>query len=151
MTPVFEKFSEVEAKRYYPQWITVAGHPAGGVTVQSQEDHIIRYPDHYDKWINTLNPPPKSEEELYAAVLAERNECIEFVKNYPTGTLLAKDIAKDLKKSRESGVSTKGIVQTGSLAPKKKATPGLPFAPADPVAVVDAAAQQAPSIEQRWG
>lgn len=152
MTPVFEKFSDVEAKRYYPQWVPVptVANPNAGATVQNQEDHVTRYPEHYDKWINTLNPPPKSEEELYSAVLAEREACIDFVKNYPTGTLLAKDIAKDLKKSRESGVSTKSVVQSGISAPKKKVTPGLPFAPAAPAdPAIDATQQN--GTDKVWG
>jgi hypothetical protein len=97
-----EQFSEIEKRKYWPQWVE-------GQVVKTQDDHMTRFPDHYEQWLTTINPPPKSEAELTGAILAEREACIKFVSNYPTGTLLAKDIAKDLRKSQTLTAQTQPL------------------------------------------
>ena len=101
-----QQFTDAEMKRYYPQWVPTGkdgkGNPTG-ITVKDPDDHMARFPEHYEEWLTKLNPPPKSEEELTGAVLAEREECIKFVQNYPTGKNLAAEIARALRKSRSMG------------------------------------------------
>lgn len=109
-----EQFSDREKQMYYPQW--VPDEKGGGQTVKSQEDHAKLFPDHYDEWLSKLNPPPKSEEELNGAIQAEREACIKFVDGYPTHAILAKEIAKALRKSRNAGgFNAAKVLPTGSL------------------------------------
>lgn len=127
-----EKFSAAETSRYYPQWVPDAKNPLGGQVVKTQDDHIAKFPDHYDEWLTKLNPPPKSEEELNGAVMAEREACIKFIESYPTGTIHAKEIAKALRKSRSMGIGN--VVPTGTLnksTKKSNAVTASAHAPTD--------------------
>ena len=96
LTP--SEFTPEEQSKFWPQWI-----PSGegkGEIVASQEDHRTRFPKHYEEFVSSLTPAPHTDEERTAAVLAEREACIQFVENYPTGQKFAREVAKALREAR---------------------------------------------------
>lgn len=121
-----ERFTPEEQARYYPQWVNTGakdknGHDIG-VTVKSAEEHISKYPESFEEFVESLTPVPKSEEEMYAAVLTERKECVKFIRAYPTGKVLAGEIAAALEKSRIEAGRTVKVEEPKKRTGKGKAT-----------------------------